>query len=235
MGRVAGTLLENNFTRALITEATGLNFPENAVTDTENCVFENTGQVRRRLGIDIETEAEVSSYTEDTGAIVEYLWRAVARTGVFTFLVLQIGPNVVFYELAQGASLSSGIKGFAVDLNNYKVTGAINIQNDHCSFASGNGRLFIVHPQCNPIVVAYDADNDTLEQEEILIRVRDFEGVDDDLDIDEQPVSLSPDHLYNLMNQGWYLNVRMVTPGGGAGSNASGTGANVPFDPESLL
>ena len=46
--------LENNFTRGLITEATGLNFPENACTETYNCVFHENARVERRLGFDYE-------------------------------------------------------------------------------------------------------------------------------------------------------------------------------------
>jgi hypothetical protein len=49
-----GTTTENNFTKGLITEATGLNFPENAATSTDNCQYTLIGDVTRRLGIDRE-------------------------------------------------------------------------------------------------------------------------------------------------------------------------------------
>ncbi len=222
MSRSAGTAIENNFSKGLITEATGLNFPENAATEAMDVIFGQTGQVRRRLGVDGEEYAEVAapvttSYENTDSVLVEYVWRAVARTGNFTFVVLQVGSLVRFYVVAAGVPLSVSRKSFAVNLADYSTLASGAIKDSPCQFASGNGRLFIVHPKCDPIVVVYDEDADTITQTAITIKIRDFEGIDDSLDIETQPPNLTNAHWYNLKNQGWWKDVRMVTPGGGAG------------------
>ena len=45
MPRQALVSIENNFTKGLITEASGLTFPENSCTETINCVHKHTGNV----------------------------------------------------------------------------------------------------------------------------------------------------------------------------------------------
>ena len=72
-----------------------------------------------------------------------------------------------------------------------------------CQFTSGRGYLVVVHPLCEPFYVAYDADTDAITVTEILLEIRDFERLDDNLDIDERPATLSELHEYNLLNQGW--------------------------------
>jgi len=54
MPRNVGSVVENRLIRGLVTEATGLNFPEDACVETYDCVFDNIGTVTRRLGIDVE-------------------------------------------------------------------------------------------------------------------------------------------------------------------------------------
>jgi hypothetical protein len=89
--------------------------------------------------------------------------------------------------------------------------------------AAGKGFLFIAHPFCDPLVAEYDHDTDTLTVVKIVIQVRDFDGVNDGLANDEEPTTLSPEHHYNLRNQGW------VEPGSSDGSLGGGTegGASV--------
>lgn len=220
MARNIATVIENNFSRGLITEATGLNFPENAATDADNAVFEQIGQVRRRLGIDFEADAQFKGILDlDTdGAIVEYVWRAVSRTGDFVIVVVQTGSIISFYALQGDQSLSAGIKAFEIDLTTESGIPAAVLRDIPCSFASGGGRLFIVNSKVNPIVVEYNEDTDSITVTHVIVRIRDFEGLEDGLEIDEQPVTLSDAHWYNLKNQGWWReDVRMVTPGGGAG------------------
>jgi len=70
--------VENNFTKGFITESTGLNFPENAATDTDNCEYTLIGDVDRRLGIDLEANAVISLPVDRTNkAISTYKWNNV--------------------------------------------------------------------------------------------------------------------------------------------------------------
>lgn len=204
MPRSAATAVQNNFSKGLITEATGLNFPESAATETFNCVFDQTGKVRRRLGIIPETDFAYDTYTA-THAIKHYLWRAVANTGTLSFLVRQNGPIVTFYGVESGIPVSDNAL-FTLDLDDY-LSGATPVTTVQAQFAAGAGRLFIAHPQCEPLAVTYNDDTDAIEIVEIALQVRDFVGVDDGLEIDEEPASLSDEHHYNLKNQGWYYNV----------------------------
>ncbi len=54
MPRSAAVTIENNFVNGLVTEATALNFPEAAATDTQNCVFNQDGSFTRRRGLEFE-------------------------------------------------------------------------------------------------------------------------------------------------------------------------------------
>jgi hypothetical protein len=73
-----------------------------------------------------------------------------------------------------------------------------------CSFASGKGHLFIAHPSCEPIWIDYSQATDTFTVTEYTIQIRDFDGIEDNLDVGENPTSLSAKHKYNLFNQGWF-------------------------------
>lgn len=213
MPRTSGTVVENSFVKGLITEATGLNFPDTAATETWNCVFNNTGSVTRRLGLQTEADFSFTSIDNHEHAINRYLWNAVAQTGTYTFLVVQTGPIVRFYEVGEG-SLSDGLKSFEIDLDDH-LSGGSPVTTVAASFAAGHGKLFIAHPQCEPLAVIYDADLDDIEVQTVLVQVRDFEGVDDGLAIDEQPATLSDAHKYNLYNQGWWDKQSTYSPATG--------------------
>lgn len=218
MPRNIGAVIGNNLSKGLITEATGMNFPENAVTDAENVVFNPSGSVERRKGFDVEGGAIAKSYQSSEGIIKEFLWRSVARTGGYSFLVVQMGDEIHFYEVTQHDSLSQQIRIEAILLQNYKAPGATDIHRDPVSLASGAGYLFIAHPKCDPIMVKYNSDTDIFEQARVEIMIRDFEGVQDGLGIVENPVNLSDTHHYNLMNQGWNKEVRVGTVSNEIGS-----------------
>lgn len=211
MARNVGTVLQNNLSRGLITEATGLNFPDNAVTDADNVVFDPIGSVRRRKGFDIEGSAIAKAYKDSDGLIKEFLWQSVARTGGFTFLVLQMGDQVYFYELTTSDALSAGVVPTSLDLTAYKAPGAGDLRMTPCTFASGAGYLFVAHPNCDPVIVKYDEEDNKLHAARIPVVIRDFEGVEDETTLLENPKTLSKEHLYNLQNQGWYQAVRVGT------------------------
>lgn len=218
MARNVGAVIGNNLSRGLITEATGLNFPENAVTDAENVVFNPIGSVERRKGFDVEGSAVAQQFNSTDGVVKEFLWKSVAKTGGYSFLVMQRGNEVHFYEVTQNASLSQNVRLEAVLLEEYKAPGASNIHLEPASFASGAGYLFIAHPKCDPVMIQYDSSEDRFEQARVDIMIRDFEGVPDNLGIVENPTNLSDAHHYNLMNQGWNKQVRVGTVSNEIGS-----------------
>lgn len=219
MPRNLGSVIGNNLSKGLITEATGLNFPENAVTDADNVVFNPSGSVERRKGFDVEGSAVAKEFLASSGVIKEYLWKSVAKTGGYSFLVMQQGAEVLFYEVTQYDALSQNIRLEVVRLNDYKAPGAGDVGLQPCSFASGAGYLFIAHPSCDPVMIQYNSELDQFEQARVEIMIRDFEGVPDNLAATENPVNLTDAHHYNLINQGWNKHVRV-----GNVSNEIGSG-----------
>src|SRR5690606_23721544 len=129
--------------------------------------------------------------------------------GGFTFLVLQKGSTVHFFELETGDNLSTGLLPVSLDLIDYKAAGAGPIHDIPCSFASGAGYLFIGHPSIDPVIVRYNVEEETFEASGIEILIRDFDGLPDNLKITENPSTLTDEHHYNLKNQGWDQQVRI--------------------------
>ena len=214
MARASAINVENSFTRGLITEASGLNFPENACTETFDCVFEQTGKVVRRKGFNYENSYIFDNDISINGRVItEYRWENVAGDGNVTFIVTQIGNNLRFYEEDANESLSSGQKGFTVDLSSYRTKSKDKVRKYHCQFASGNGYLFVSHPYVEPIYVEYKPNNDTVVVREIDIKIRDFDGVSDGTSPGERPSTLTDEHKYNLYNQSWYGEVGIVGDG----------------------
>mgnify|MGYP003552468791 CR=1 FL=1 len=217
MPRGATTVVENNFTKGLITELTAMNFPENAVTDADNVVFSELGAVTRRKGFDFEGDYEIHSTVSlpfPEGTFSEFKWATFQDDENVNFVVQQIGTVLWFFEA--GSSISGEKKSFTVDLTTFKVPGVVNsdLASKACQFASGKGYLFVVHPLCEPFSIQYDSDTDTITTSEIDIKVRDFERLEDNLEIDERPSILSANHNYNLLNQGWYFDAMYLDPAG---------------------
>jgi len=207
MPRSVGIAPENNFKQGFITEATGLNFPENACVETSNCVHELLGTVSRRLGIDKETAGTNKTIDRTGGVINNYLWKNVTGDGTVNFVVVQVGSTVYFYNTGTVESLSLGANAGSITLSTYSPSGATSPKLNDCQFSDGLGKLFIVHPFMEPVYVTYDASGNTFTTTQITISIRDFEGNDDGLAIDNRPTAtlagLAVKHKYNLFNQGW--------------------------------
>ena len=204
MARSRATATENSFIRGLVTEATGLNFPENACTDTDNCRFDKVGRVSRRGEFDLEDSHNASpSKTVEEGVFAEYIWQNAGEEGNSAFVVAQSGQTLYFYIIGQNNNVSIGEKSFEVDLESYKVSGAPDTADELCSFDEGRGFLFVAHPYLDPLYVSYSASSDSLTVNQIELEIRDFSGLEDSLESDERPSTLSVEHKYNLYNQGW--------------------------------
>lgn len=204
MARNVGTTVENQFIQGLITEATGVNFPEKAVAECWNVRFEKTGNVTRRLGYAYENDEISVGGSVELGVCKSFLWKAVGTDGSKTFLVIQSGSLVSFYEPDSDGNFGPGLKSFGIDLDTYKTSiVGVSVAEAEAGISAGNGKLFINHPYCEPIYAIYDSDSDSISVTQYTIFVRDMEGVDDGLEPGQRPSSLSNLHKYNLWNQGW--------------------------------
>lgn len=214
MARGANITVENQFTKGLITEFTAMNFPENAVTEGDNCVFSELGKVTPRLGLDYEADAEVhlltdlspTPSTQNKEAYVEYEWFSVGNNGSTKFLVQQIGQKIVFFRSGEG-SISPNLEPFSINLNTYRVppNTTVQVRETPCQFTTGNGNLFIANPYIDPLFVEYNSGTNTISIATIDLKIRDTQGVDDGFEVGERPEpTLTNLHHYNILNQGWY-------------------------------
>lgn len=216
MPRSQGTVVENSFVNGFVTESTGLNFPENAVQDTNNCVFDDKGNVYRRAGFDYEADYVLDTEDRALKAITSYTWQNVGTNANLSFQVVQVGETLKFYSVGFSGALSAGLNVNEISLNTFLVSGAPSPADTECSFSNGMGYLFVTHPNCDPFYVKYNLDTDNFTATRITLKIRDLEGVDDGLGVDTRPSTLSNAHKYNLYNQGWYTQATW-------GDNSSGT------------
>lgn len=207
MARTSAAKTYSTFVAGLMTEATPLNYPANTVLDTLNCVFEREGNIKRRLGVDYEASATLTSKTIaeatwQTKGVGVSKWTNVAGDGNLNYLVIQV-DTLLYYVDMSGSSLSSGLKSFTTNLASFAAPAATDIGSDLVSVDSGKGFLYVTGKKIKPFYVSYSASGDSITNTEIGIQIRDFDGLDDGLAIDEEPTSLSTAHSYNLKNQGW--------------------------------
>ena len=207
MPKAKANKVYSTFIKGMITEAGPLSFPENASTDELNCDLFIDGSRKRRRGFNLESSAVLSTPTValatwDDYAISTHVWDTVGGDGNKNFLVVQIGPTVYFYDMSD-TPLSSGAESFTINLNTYAAPSATEIEKYTIKADSGKGFLFIVGSKIKSLLVEYNSGSNTITVTEIIIKVRDFEGVNDTYAPDEEPATLTALHEYNLKNQGW--------------------------------
>lgn len=205
MPQQLATSVENNFTKGLITESTGLNFPENAATDCDNCEFTLVGDTLRREGIDYEVNFTTSTIDRNNSAINLYKWNNAGGDGLTQVIVQQTGSILYFY-LSSSATVASPLSNHklasTVDISTFVAAGGSFDTALECQFSDGNGYLFVYHPSCDPIYCTYSAG--TITGNAITVQIRDFTGIPETgVTDDYRPLTLSNEHKYNLLNQGW--------------------------------
>ena len=204
------------FVKGLITEASPLNFPENASVDELNFELLRNGTRQRRLGMAYEPsyEQRITSLTVDgtaTANISTFVWRDVAGVDNKNFLVVQTENVLNFYDMDY------------VNLSNDGLVGTITLVNTFSSgkkhsFASIEGLLVIATGSYEIGYVKYTPSTSSFSASYCNLKVRDFWGVEDDTegrDIYYRPTELTYDHIYNLYNQSWGVPRRWE----GAGEN----------------
>lgn len=206
MARQLGASVQNHFGGGFVTEATGLNFPPNACTSTENCIFTQKQSVTPRFGFNYESGNTINNTHVVGNAVTEFYWQNAAGLGNTNFAVVQNGVHIYFYNASFTQGLSAGLQATVINLDSLRISGAPTTATIQCSFASGNGYLFIAHSYIDPIYVKYDPIAGTLTPTQVTLQQRDVAGTSTDevfYPWQQRPKTLSAAHYYNLANQGW--------------------------------
>jgi len=209
------------FVKGLITEGTGVTSPENSMVDGDNVDIGISGICRRRNGLDLEESYNLSTPTltvseVESSAITVHEWKSVDGDGSINLWVMQVGTTLYIGYMGV-AALSDGYMG-SINLkglysNYYSYAGLEKlkpfiINGEKAKFnpmdsSFGKGKMFLTSKYTEPFYLEYESENNRMRLRMILMRERDFEGVDDGYNVDEQPDELIGTHAYNLMNQGW--------------------------------
>jgi len=248
MARQRGIDQKIQVTKGFVTEFTPVAFPQDAAIDLDNVIIDPDGSVRRRPGVDLEQQFALNTIAggvisaariQDIG-LSNHLWEAVGNSGTLNIVVFQIGVTLQFY--AQVGVLSRQLLG-TVDLTPFAVNIA-KLTLDKVQVASGLGDLYVVSEFMEPIRIAFDGTTFTVTK--ITVRIRDFEGLDDELEIDERPTVLKRNHYYNLVNQGWTdanikkfggvsAGVNLCNATGGVGGLSVGTEIDWPSNADQMI
>lgn len=191
----------NTFVKGIVTEASPLTFPENASIDEQNFVLNRDGSRQRRLGMDYEQDyilrdTGIDSQNFSDVGVSSHLWKNINQKASLSFYVVQFGDKLFFYDATKSPTS-----------NHPKNSGnSITLPGDRSirwSVASLGGRFIVVTGDKNVFHLEYDEQADVVTYTVHGLLVRDTWGVDDGLDTDERPSTLSDLHRYNLNNQGW--------------------------------
>jgi hypothetical protein len=205
MPRNAATAIENSFIGGFITQATALNFPQNAAFDQDNVVFSERGIVTRRNGFDYENNFTEFTASNTEKAQTTYYWKNAGGDGNVNLVVHQNGDTLYFYNTNAALSLSTGRSANTVTLSSFQSSGSTtdNLNLNECQFSAGLGYLFVVHPYCDPFYVKYNIGAGTFTSSIITFQIRDTIGIEENVLVDNRPATLTANHTYNLINQGW--------------------------------
>lgn len=207
----------NTFVQGLITEASPLNFPANASYQEENFVLHTDGTRSRRLGMAYEPDYALtaSGLTIDSLGFAKpscYVWKDVGGDTSKHFLVVKGESSLFFFDLDRdnisgGYSAVVDISGILVNLSGGVTAWDGPRYAHHYSISSIEGMLIVVGGSGAIGYISYTAPS-TFTLETGRLKVRDVWGVEEsheptEADVKYHPVTLTPEHYYNLQNQSW--------------------------------
>ncbi len=205
------------------TEADKLHFPLQYAADVLNMEIDyNPLTIRPRKGM--KEGASTMKHVAETRTINDYniassfhLWENADRDSNLNFLVVQVGKRLWFFNTADITDSDNGVHSETVNLSDLssgttKGTTAL-IESKPVVTTNIKGNLLLTQEGIDPTVLQWDSGTSTITITKLSLKIRDTLGIEDDLDIDERPASLSDDHKYNLYNQGWHQQRRIVAAG----------------------
>lgn len=190
-----------NFAKGIITEVSPLNGQPDSAKDMQNLVLQQDGTIQRRAGLNIEANADLlSAHTKTDDAELPYQsfpW----QTSYGAFVVVQAGNTILVYDAEADNSTNSIL--FA-DVSEAYADSLIN--------GVGFGDDFVfVYQKSRTVNIITATSPTTFSMTGRNLFIRDLFGVDDDLEDNERPTTLTNNHRYNLYNQGWPdEDVRMI-------------------------
>lgn len=213
----------NSFVKGLITEASPLTFPENASVDEQNFVLNRDGSRSRRLGIDYEdlyakTSTGFTATQIQTGKQSFHKWESPGGDTTVSIGIIRVINKLWFLDmLTPNPSANLLNSGNPITLS--------GLSNSNIETTVINNKCIIVSQDLDkPILLSYNPTTQSVSQEEVSIKIRDIYGVDDGYDPDYRPpgwtggstgsqISITPEHKYNLRNQGWNPNIDFYNDG----------------------
>ncbi len=195
------------FVAGLHTEVTPLTFPENSVTEIENFDLRIDGSLRRRKGLAFEPSSVFkdidATFVNSTDAVTEHFWRNAGGSDTH-FHIVQIGATLIFYVDNRD---TLGQRVDVIPLINHRARNSTatvaQIAAEPVDISWGRGQALVTQKHLDPFFLEFDADTDIITTVVIDIKIRDFVGLEDGLDPDVNPTTLTAEHEYNLLNQGW--------------------------------
>lgn len=194
------------FVAGLNTEGGFFTQPPNTWKEGDNVVPNIDGSLSRRKGIDYEQSYLLSTGTFPYSSASNFAyatssWKNAGNVAGRTFYVIQVGNYVWFYA-NEGLALSQHKHVYELDLTAYRVAGTpYSIGSQEIHTANVDGAFLLVAKDIDPLYIEYDGT--TFSITALTIKIRDFKGVDDGLKVNEKPLTLTMEHFYNLLNQGW--------------------------------
>lgn len=209
-----GDVSINNFVKGLITEASPLTFPQGASLDEVNFALLRDGSRERRLGLDLEEnyglhDSGLSADVLNGARVQAYRWSVPNGNVDQDIGVIQLGNRIYFIDLYTQNPSANLLNGGA-PITTSEITNDVLM-----TFTTINNYLVGIANQLpQPYLFTYNPYTDVVSVETAPIQVRDLWGVEDEVDVGDRPTILSPEHKYNLLNQGW-LDSIVSTCGGG--------------------
>ena len=192
------------FNKGLITERGELTFPEGASVDESNMDLQRDGSRKRRLGLAYEAGFSLGPSHTKGSTTSAHTWENVGGVSGLTFIVVQNGSSLHFYQETDGA-LSANKKSFTVNLASYARPTGFGAGSAEVDTTVLEGVLVVASREINTIQVEYDDDADTISVEEIAFRIRDFEfqGPVDSYNEESASATVSIGREYDTKNAGW--------------------------------
>lgn len=202
MANITNEIAYNTFVQGIITEAGPLTYPENASLDEVNFILKRDGSRKKRSGLDYEDDYVLKSTGFGTSQVSKtgisfHRWDYPKGNLDLSLGIVRIYDSLWFVNLIN-QSPSTEFKNGGSPL---VISGLLNGRIDTAYI---NNELIIVGEDLPyPIKLEYDSSTDTVTTTTIYLKIRDFFGVDDTLEISDRPTTMSIEHQYNLINQGW--------------------------------